>query len=302
MDRRGATYTLALAPAVCVWALGALFPLERLGEWLRALSLSGPAGNARAWALVLGLAALPALGLLWRGRRWCDWLLLLTSGEILAGLFFLVNPTLLAAAYDAAPFVGMAACGCVSATLLAWAALRMLGQLLAAPDPGRAMAGLLRWSALAWACLAVLVQGIGLWQKITAAAQRNTALPTAALMPTYLVLAALAAANLAPTLLGCRVLRWGGTLALHLEEDPFGEKTVSLAETLSRRCGRIAALSAAICVAGNLLQFLLLPVLHTSTFTVSFPFVPVLLAAALGLLCRYFRRAKAVSDDNGTII
>ena len=31
-------------------------------------------------------------------------------------------------------------------------------------------------------------------------------------------------------------------------------------------------------------------------------FVSVLLAAVLGLLCRYFRRAKAVSDDNGTII
>ena len=28
----------------------------------------------------------------------------------------------------------------------------------------------------------------------------------------------------------------------------------------------------------------------------------VLLAAVLGLLCQYFRRAKAVSDDNGTII
>ena len=121
-------------------------------------------------------------------------------------------------------------------------------------------------------------------------------------MPTYLLLAALAAADLAPTLLGCRVLRWGGTLALQMEEDPFGEGTVALAETLSGRCGRIAALSAAICVAGNLLQFLLLSVLRTSTFTVSFPFAPLLLAAALGLLCRYFRRAKAVSDDNGSII
>ena len=28
----------------------------------------------------------------------------------------------------------------------------------------------------------------------------------------------------------------------------------------------------------------------------------ILLAAVLGLLCQYFRRAKAVSDDNGTII
>ena len=55
-------------------------------------------------------------------------------------------------------------------------------------------------------------------------------------------------------------------------------------------------------MAGNLLQFLLLPVLHSARFNVSFPFAAILLAASLGLLCRYFRRAKAVSDDNGTII
>ena len=66
--------------------------LPRLGRWLRELSLSGPGGNAAAWAVVLALAALPALGLLWRGRcRW-DWLLALAGGEILGGLFFLVNP------------------------------------------------------------------------------------------------------------------------------------------------------------------------------------------------------------------
>ena len=39
-----------------------------------------------------------------------------------------------------------------------------------------------------------------------------------------------------------------------------------------------------------------------SPFTVSFPVSTVLLAAAFRLLCRYFRRAKAVSDDNDSII
>ena len=52
--------------------------LVRLGEWLRELSLSG--SNAAAWAIVLALTALPALGLLWRGRRRADWLLLLAAG------------------------------------------------------------------------------------------------------------------------------------------------------------------------------------------------------------------------------
>ena len=108
--------------------------------------------------------------------------------------------------------------------------------------------------------------------------------------------------DLLPTLLCCQMLRWGGRLALRMEEDPFGEDTVSLAERLGGQCVRAAEMSVGICVAGNLLQFLLLQVLHTARFNVSFPFAPVLLAAVLGLLCRYFRRAKAVSDDNGTII
>ena len=53
--------------------------LERLGEWLRELSLSGETGNAAAWAVVLILSALPALGLLWKGRSRLYWLLPLAS-------------------------------------------------------------------------------------------------------------------------------------------------------------------------------------------------------------------------------
>lgn len=276
--------------------------LLRLGEWLRDLSLSGAGGNIAAWGAVLGLTALPALGLLWRGRCRYDWLLLLAAGEILAGLFWLVNPTLLVTEYDAKPFIALAAAGCVGATMLAWAVLRGLKNILCAENPGRTMSRLLWWSALAWAWLAALAQGAGVWQKIQETAQSNTALSAKALMPTYLTLAVLAVMDLLPTLLCCEVLRWGGKLTLALDADPFGGETVALAEKLGGRCVRVAAVSVGLCVAGNLLQFLLLPVLRSTRFSVSFPFASVLLAAVLGLLCRYFRRAKAVSDDNGTII
>lgn len=133
-------------------------------------------------------------------------------------------------------------------------------------------------------------------------AENNSALGRGDLIPTYLILGVLAVMDLIPTLLCCQVLRWGGKLGLGMEEDPFGEETVALAEDLGGRCVRVAGVSVGICVAGNLLQFLLLPVLRSTRFNVSFPFASVLLAAVLGLLCRYFRRAKEVSDDNGTII
>ena len=232
---RGLVILAAAAPLAALLPVGTL---AGLGGWLRELSLSGPGGNAGAWAIVLGLTALPALGLLWRGRRRADWLLLLAAGEILAGLFYLVNPTLLTAEYGAGNVIALAAAGCVGATLLAWAAMRGLGGILASERPGRTMERLLRWSGWAWAWLA------GLWQEIRRTAEGNSALDTGALMPTYLTLGVLAVMDLVPALLCCQILRWGGRLALGLEEDPFGGETVALAEELGGRCAGVAGGSA----------------------------------------------------------
>lgn len=277
--------------------------LPRLGRWLRELSLSGPGGNAAAWAVVLALAALPALGLLWRGRcRW-DWLLALAGGEILGGLFFLVNPTLLGVPLEGEPAAklwGLTVAGGTGAVLLAWAVLRWL-RALERGASGRSVERLLSWAALMAGALAILAQGLDLAGKLQNVASSNTA-PGLDLVPTYLTLCLLAAADLVPSLLGCAVLRWGGRLAAALEADPFAGATVALAERVRVRCGWVAAASVLVCAGESVVQMVLFPVLHTASFTVSFPFFTVLLAAVLGLLCQYFRRAKAVSDDNGTII
>ena len=277
--------------------------LPRLGRWLRERSLSGPGGNAAAWAVVLALAALPALGLLWRGRcRW-DWLLALAGGEILGGLFFLVNPTLLGVPLEGEPAAklwGLTVAGGTGAVLLAWAVLRWL-RALERGASGRSVERLLSWAALMAGALAILAQGLDLAGKLQNVASSNTA-PGLDLVPTYLTLCLLAAADLVPSLLGCAVLRWGGRLAAALEADPFAGATVALAERVRVRCGWVAAASVLVCAGESVVQMVLFPVLHTASFTVSFPFFTVLLAAVLGLLCQYFRRAKAVSDDNGTII
>ncbi len=277
--------------------------LPRLGRWLRELSLSGPGGNAAAWAVVLALAALPALGLLWRGRcRW-DWLLALAGGEILGGLFFLVNPTLLGVPLEGEPAAklwGLTVAGGTGTVLLAWAVLRWL-RALERGASGRSVERLLSWAALMAGALAILAQGLDLAGKLQNVASSNTA-PGLDLVPTYLTLCLLAAADLVPSLLGCAVLRWGGRLAAALEADPFAGATVALAERVRVRCGWVAAASVLVCAGESVVQMVLFPVLHTASFTVSFPFFTVLLAAVLGLLCQYFRRAKAVSDDNGTII
>ena len=302
--RKFALPGLALAAVTAVLAVLPLEKLLELGPWLRELSLSGGRGNAAAWAVVLGLTALPALGLLWRGRCWWDLLLLLAAGEIFIGLYFLVNPTLLHALVpgeSAGMFWGLAAAGSAGSAVLAWAVLRGLGRLDRVQSLGRTLQRLLTWSAVLIGWLASWKQGAGLLEKIHAAAEANTA-PNVDLGPTNVVLCLLAAADLVPMLLGCAVLLWGGELAPALEADPFGGDTVALAERLSRRCGAVAAVSVLLCAGGNLLQMLLFSRLYSTRFTVSFPVSTVLLAAAFRLLCRYFRRAKAVSDDNDSII
>ena len=297
-----AALLLALASGAVMAAALPLTALPAFGRWLRALSLSGGTGNLAAWGIALALTALPALGLLWRGRCGWDWLLVLAAGEIFAGVFFLVNPALLHPGVDSeavGTMWALAAAGSTAATLMAWAVLRGLGRL--ERTTGRTMEGLFLGAALLLGWLAAWSQCADLIAELRAAAESNTA-PGLILWPTYLVLCLLAAAKLIPELLGCAVLVWGGRLARAMESAPFGEETVAAAERLSRRCGLVASSSVLLCAGGNLLQMLFFSQLHATHFQVAFPFSTMLLAAALGLLCRYFRRAKAVSDDNDTII
>lgn len=295
--KAGLAAGLSLAALLTLLLHTELFPY--MGQWLRALSLSGGAGNAGAWAIVLLLAALPMLGLLRRRRcRW-DWLLPLASLEILAGLYFLVNPTLLGTVMDLSSFWGLAAACGAGATLAAWVVLRGLERLEAA---SHTLAALLDGAGCLLLCLAVWIRAAGLWETIRSVTEGNTAVPADALFPTYASLTLLAIAGLIPQILSCLVLLWGGDLARAMEAAPFSADTVALAEKLSRRCAQTAALSVLVCVAGNAAQMLLFSSLRHISAMLSFPVETVLLAAALGVLCRYIQGAKAVNDDNESII
>lgn len=303
MDKRTFSGGTAAALAAVPLFLLPAEVLPRFGEWLRELSLSGASGNFFAWVIVLVLTALPALGLLWRPRRSWDWLLALAAAEIFAGLYLLVNPSLVYqfAGFDGRELIALAAVGGASSTLLAWAVLRVLRYIEGSASPGRTLERLLAFSAVLMGWLAAWSTGAEALRKIKDVAEANT-MPGVSLTGTNASIALLAAADLIPTLLGCGALLLAGRLARAMEADPFGEETVTLSEELRRGCRRIAGASVLIYAGGNLLQFLFLPFLRSGNFSLSFPMFPVLLAAALDLLCRYFRRAKAVSDDNETII
>lgn len=298
--RMGLAAGLTLAVFLTLLLHTGLF--TQFGQWLRTLSLSGRGGNAGAWTIVLLLSALPGLGLLRRRRCGWDWLLLLGSLQILAGLYFLVNPGLLSTGQDLAPLWSLAAAGGTAATLLAWAVLRGLDRLGKTAVLGDTLASLLNGAGCLLPCLIVWNHAAALVQTVRQVAEGNTAIPNQQLFPTYASLTLLAVFGMLPALLGCLVLLWGGDLARAMEADPFGAETVRLAEKLSLWCARTAAASVLTCVTGNAFQMLFFSSLQHISSTVSFPAATVLLSAALGLLCRYIQGAKAVSDDNESII
>ncbi len=167
---------------------------------------------------------------------------------------------------------------------------------------GDTLASLLNGAGCLLPCLIVWNHAAALVQTVRQVAEGNTAIPNQQLFPTYASLTLLAVFGMLPALLGCLVLLWGGDLARAMEADPFGAETVRLAEKLSLWCARTAAASVLTCVAGNAFQMLFFSSLQHISSTVSFPAATVLLSAALGLLCRYIQGAKAVSDDNESII
>ena len=270
-----------------------------LGVRLRALSLSGGGGNAAAWAAVVAISALPLLGLLTRRRQKADLLLPLACVTLGVGLFFLVNPTLLGAYLSTAEMWGLCVLGTVGSILVSWAILRLMAKL--EQKPAKLLPEILYWGAGIYAFLlgADTVQTVA--AKIAAVEAGNTALPQLA-ASTANTIETLAAWRSIPGLMTAALVLWGSELLRAMESDPFAEETVALAEKVMRRCRWVVGISLFVAVSCNLMQLARFNKLASIDASVYFPFSTLALAAVLQQLCRYFRRAKAVSDDNDTII
>ena len=210
---------------------------------------------------------------------------------------------------------GLAAWGSVFGTALAsWAVLRILRGL----EGGtlEKLSGVLR--ALLLACAALLVfaaaaRGSGnlldLWDQGDAAAARQwaeTELGFAGTFPSQtgdlIFLTALALLDLIPSLLGAWVLALAAGLAENLARDPFGPESVQACQIVAGRCRLALSASLLLALGRNLLQLALFSQLSTLHFSLDLPLVPLLLAAALYLLCRCVQRGRELQADNESII
>lgn len=296
----GGISAAALQAADRVTILGAF---NLLSQQLRRLSLSGSGGNLIAWSIVLAVSLLPALGLFWRGRQKEDWLLLLTGIELFVGLYFLVNPTLLFPVEFSGTDVpaqgwGIVAVGCVLSTLAAWIILRLLSVLK--HSPALLLPKTLFFAAVFYGFFIGFKTVSDVFSSIRDISSSNT--DSARVITSASVAAVLAAVETIPPLMGTQVLLWGERLANGIDQAPFAEETVKLAETTARGCSKVARISLITTVCCNLLRLLCLPFTASVRIFVYLPVETLALCAALLLLSRYFRRAKAVSDDNDSII
>ena len=116
------------------------------------------------------------------------------------------------------------------------------------------------------------------------------------------VIWAVCALEAAPGLLSAATMVWGAELARALGREDFDREGVELCGRTAQACRILAQATVALAVSANLLQLLLLPLLHAVRPALSLPLVSLALSAGLMLLCRCLRRGQALQEDRDSII
>ena len=320
--RRGALlFFAALAGALIpliptVQVAGALTaPIELAGGLLRELSLSGPGGNVLAWALVLLAAGLPLLLLVLppnRGRRHWEDIFLPASSLLLIGLAFCaVNPSYLDRFFGSTLLIAAAVIWV--SLLVFWGVLRLLRGMEEAPL--EKLSGVLRILLVGCAALLVFAAASrvsGAIVEINNLQQDWTLFLAVASVPepsgltgdqTLNIALALPLVELIPDLLGAWMLLLAADLTTALARDPFGEESVGRCVTTAR-WSRLAIQATLVLALGvNLVKLARYDSLITEVkVSLDLPLIPLILSAALYLLCRCVQRGRELQEDNDSII
>lgn len=320
--RRGALlFFAALAGALIpliptVQVAGALTaPIELAGGLLRELSLSGPGGNVLAWAIVLLAAGLPLLLLVLppnRGRRHWEDIFLPASSLLLIGLAFCaVNPSYLDRFFGSTLLI--AATVIWVSLLVFWGVLRLLRGMEEAPL--EKLSGVLRILLVGCAALLVFAAASrvsGAIVEINNLQQDWTLFLAVASVPepsgltgdqALNIALALPLVELIPDLLGAWMLLLAADLTTALARDPFGEESVGRCVTTARWSRLAIQVTLVLALGVNLVKLARYDSLITEVkVSLDLPLIPLILSAALYLLCRCVQRGRELQEDNDSII
>jgi hypothetical protein len=286
------------------------FPFEQLGGGLRALSLSGRAGNAAAIAIYAVFCLLPVAALVvFRKRRGAqreDGLLILLSAALFAVMYLMVNPGVIASYLGSAAVipVGKAVLGgalySVLCGYIVLCALRLFAQ--GGTDKlARYLSVLLALLAAAFVFTAFGARFGGLLDGVYSLRAANTGNEGAHTV-TYIFLALQFVVDALPYVLDIFIAYRALMLLGELRRDRYGAGAVKQAWRLSRLCA--AALTAAMLsnIALNLLSLLFARALLVVNGFVRIPVLSVAFALAAILLARFIAENKQLKDENDMFI
>ncbi len=308
---------IAVALATALFGVGSetallSVPFRQIGSGLRALSLSGNAGNLAAVCLYLLIGLVPlalfAVRAFQKRLRSEDMLLLLLCPLLFVALYLIINPAYLAQhfATTGAEFVDFyvtVANSAVCAVVVGYCLLRML-RSFSARAADKALKSL-KWLVIASCAVLVLALcGTQLTELIVSWTRLSTDttghLTQLSLSRIFLILQFIVTAL--PALLDLVLLFAALDVTSALQADPYGLPVIYTARRLSSLCRRSVVIILISQISLNLLQFAFGSRIFVADYNLTIPLLSIIAVLVTLLLATYFEQNRRLKLDNDAII
>lgn len=280
----------------------AAIPFTLLGKGLRALSLSGSAGNIAAIVIYATICMLPLALVLKKKKDREDWMLILGSAMLFYVLYLMINPGLMPKGMSS-DVGSVIFSGTVYSIFISWGILKQLRK----GENMKKDSGYNALRVLLGACAALyIVAGFGigageLKAEIEAVRAGNT-MPGQNLVDTYIFLFLIFAVQALEYTLDACLMIYGIALIKELELDPYSESSVTIAGALSKKTQVYLTTILLSNMALNVAQLLAASRLYNIDATVRIPVFSVALCLGCTALTRLIGQGKEIKEENDLYI
>ena len=286
------------------------FPFEQIGQGLRALSLSGSAGNAVAVGIYVLICLLPVIALLiLRKRRKLfaeELLLLVLSCALFAVLYFMVNPGAMgrnAQLVAGRVVINAILGGFVYSTLGGYLIIRIL-RLFTQGDTAALLRYMMVMLRVLGLIFVIMVFGGGFSSLLDSfSALRADNIGNEHLLGlSYAFLMLRFAAESLPYVMNVLVIMAAVRFTSEYGIDPYSEETVKASAETSRLCTIALIATVVSSLVFNLLQLMFINSLRIINVTIMIPVFSIAFVLAALLLTRFVTENKRLKDDIDSFI
>ena len=283
------------------------FPFEQIGLGLRALSLSGTAGNVLAFLLYIVICLIPTGALFFIRRKRIlqpeDGLLPVVSIVLFAAVYFMINPGLIEDAMRSIPVGKAIFGGTVYSVVLAYFVLRILrlfraGSLKQLPRYLSVLLGLLN---VVFVYL-IFGAGIGTLMEDISTLQAGNSGYEHLLGASYVFAVLQYLVDALPYVFDILIVFAGIKLLGNMTTDRYSGATVSAASKLSTLCTKTLSITVLAIAFLNLLQLLFAKHLFNIHAALQIPLLSIAFVLAALLLSRLVAENKTLKEENDSII